>query len=54
MLRLPLNLTLTQTLLYESRAARDGVVQSPMEQGVGASYDRLADVLAAELARGRA
>lgn len=38
--------TLTQTMLYESRAARDAVLQSPMEQGVKASYDRLAEVLA--------
>ena len=42
--------TLTQTLLYESRQARDGVLKSPMEQGVGASYDRLADLLAAKVA----
>ncbi|HET8644415.1 MAG TPA: SRPBCC family protein [Vicinamibacteria bacterium] len=38
--------TLTQTVLYESRAARDAVLQSPMEEGVVASYDRLAGVLA--------
>ncbi len=38
--------TLTQTMLYESRAARDGVLQSPMEEGVAVSYDRLDDVLA--------
>jgi uncharacterized protein YndB with AHSA1/START domain len=44
--------TLTQTLLYESREARDGVLKSPMEQGVGASYDRLADLVAAKLAGG--
>jgi uncharacterized protein YndB with AHSA1/START domain len=42
--------TLTQTLLYESREARDGVLQSPMEQGVAASYDRLAEIVAAQLA----
>lgn len=41
--------TLTQTLLYESRDARDGVLKSPMEQGVSASYDRLADLVAAKL-----
>lgn len=45
--------TLTQTLLYESRAARDGVIKSNMEQGVAASYDRLAEMLASTLARGR-
>jgi uncharacterized protein YndB with AHSA1/START domain len=38
---------LTQTLLYESREARDAVLKSPMEQGVQASYNRLAELLAA-------
>jgi uncharacterized protein YndB with AHSA1/START domain len=38
--------TLTQTMLYESRAARDAVIKSNMEQGVKASYDRLVEVLA--------
>ena len=38
--------TLTQTVLYESRDARDGVLRSPMEQGVAVSYDRLDQVLA--------
>jgi len=38
--------TLTQTLLYESRAARDGVLKSPMEGGVAQSYNRLAELLA--------
>jgi len=33
--------TLTQTILYESRAARGIVISSPMEQGLAASYDRL-------------
>jgi len=37
--------TITQTLLYESRNTRDAVLKSPMEQGVGASYDRLENVL---------
>jgi uncharacterized protein YndB with AHSA1/START domain len=37
--------TLTQTMRYESRAAREAVVKSGMEQGVAASYDRLDDVL---------
>jgi uncharacterized protein YndB with AHSA1/START domain len=37
--------TLTQTILYESREARDGVLKSGMEKGVVASYDRLADLL---------
>jgi uncharacterized protein YndB with AHSA1/START domain len=39
--------TLTHTLLYESREARDAVLQSPMEQGVAAGYDQLDRVLAA-------
>ena len=39
--------TLTQTMLYESREARDGVLKSPMEEGVGVSFDRLAKILAA-------
>ena len=38
--------TLTQTIVYESREARDGVLKSPMEQGLGMSYDHLADLLA--------
>jgi uncharacterized protein YndB with AHSA1/START domain len=38
--------TLTQTLVYESREARDGVLQSGMESGVTMSYDRLAELLA--------
>jgi uncharacterized protein YndB with AHSA1/START domain len=36
-----------QTILYGSRAARDAVLKSPMEQGVAQSYDRLAELLAA-------
>jgi uncharacterized protein YndB with AHSA1/START domain len=38
--------TLTLTVRYESREARDGVLKSPMEQGVAAGYDRLAELLA--------
>lgn len=38
--------TLTQTVRYESRAARDVVLKSPMEHGVAASYDRLEELLA--------
>jgi uncharacterized protein YndB with AHSA1/START domain len=37
--------TLTETILYESREARDGVLKSGMEKGVVASYDRLARLL---------
>lgn len=39
--------TLTQTMLYQSREARDAVLKSNMEHGVKASYDRLAEMLAA-------
>ena len=38
--------TLTVTLRYESREARDGVLRSPMEGGVAESYDKLAELLA--------
>ena len=37
--------TLTQTILYDSRETRDAVLNSPMEKGVAASYDRLEAVL---------
>jgi uncharacterized protein YndB with AHSA1/START domain len=40
--------TMTITLLYESRAARDTALRSDMEKGVAASYDRLADLLTAK------
>jgi uncharacterized protein YndB with AHSA1/START domain len=38
--------TLTNTVLYASREARDAVLKTPMEHGVAASYDRLAELLA--------
>ena len=38
--------TLTQTMRYESREARDAVLKSPMESGVSASYDRLEALVA--------
>ncbi len=37
--------TLSSTVLYQSKEARDGVLASPMESGVAASYDNLAEVL---------
>ena len=43
--------TLTQTMRYESREARDRVLKSGMESGVKASYDRLDELLAATPAR---
>ena len=44
--------TLTQTVLYSSRAARDAVLKTPMEQGVAQSYDRLQELLTPVPARG--
>jgi uncharacterized protein YndB with AHSA1/START domain len=44
--------TVTQTMLYESQEARDGILKSNMEKGVAASYDRLADLLARGLEKG--
>ncbi len=41
--------TITQTVLYESREARDGVLKSPMESGVAAGYDRMAELLASQM-----
>lgn len=38
---------LTQTLRYESNAARELVIKSPMEGGVAISYERLEQMLAA-------
>jgi uncharacterized protein YndB with AHSA1/START domain len=38
--------SLTQTILYESRQAREAVLKSPVEQGVAAGYRRLAGLLA--------
>ncbi|HXU29445.1 MAG TPA: SRPBCC family protein [Thermoanaerobaculia bacterium] len=42
--------TMTLTVLYQSKEARDGVLASPMEEGVAASYDRLAELLASRVA----
>ena len=38
--------TVTTTILYDSKEARDAVLRSPMEQGIAAGYNRLAEVLA--------
>ena len=38
--------TLTATMLYESRDAREGILKSGIGSGVAASYDRLAELLA--------
>ncbi|HEY6387162.1 MAG TPA: SRPBCC family protein [Candidatus Acidoferrum sp.] len=37
--------TVTQTVRYQSREARDGVLKSGMQSGVAASYDRLAQLV---------
>ena len=39
--------TMTQTMTYESREAREAVLKSPMESGVSRSFDRLEELLAA-------
>jgi len=44
--------TLTNTVLYSSREARDAVLQTPMEQGMAVGYDRLAELLASLGAQG--
>jgi uncharacterized protein YndB with AHSA1/START domain len=38
--------TLTLTVRYESREARDAVLKSPMEQGMAAGFDKLEQLLA--------
>jgi uncharacterized protein YndB with AHSA1/START domain len=38
--------TITTTVLYQSREARDAVLKSGMEKGVAASYNRLAELFA--------
>jgi uncharacterized protein YndB with AHSA1/START domain len=45
--------TLTQTVLYESREARDAVMKSPMESGVAAGYDRLEQLLSSVKQEGK-
>ncbi len=39
--------TMTLTVRYDSREARDAVLRSPMEQGLSAGYNQLDTVLAA-------
>ena len=46
--------TVTQTIRYDSRETRDGVLKSPMESGVAASYDRLEALLASPEQKGKA
>lgn len=42
--------TLTHTILLESRAARDIMLKSPMENGVSMNYNRLDEMLAGKSA----
>jgi uncharacterized protein YndB with AHSA1/START domain len=44
--------TLTITVLSPSKAIRDGHIQSGMEAGASASYDRLEELLASQAAHG--
>jgi uncharacterized protein YndB with AHSA1/START domain len=44
--------TLTLTVRYESREARDAVLKSPMEKGVAAGFDKLEELLASTRAQG--
>jgi uncharacterized protein YndB with AHSA1/START domain len=41
--------TVTNTVRYSSREARDGALKTGMEQGIAASYDRLEQLLATSL-----
>ena len=40
--------TMTTTVLYESKEARDGVLKTGMDTGVSASYDTLDGILASQ------
>ena len=40
---------LFQTMMYASKEARDGVLKSPMEEGIGASYDRLEELVRSQI-----
>jgi uncharacterized protein YndB with AHSA1/START domain len=43
--------TVTTTVLYASKEARDGVLKGPMKEGVADSYDMLDQLLASTVAR---
>jgi hypothetical protein len=43
--------TLTTTMTYASKEARDMVLKSPMEEGAAGGYDRLAEFLAEQLGK---
>jgi uncharacterized protein YndB with AHSA1/START domain len=40
--------TLTLTVRYASREVRDGVLKTPMAEGLGAGFDRMAELLASQ------
>jgi hypothetical protein len=40
-------------VLYQSREARDAALRTGVEQGVAASYDRLAELVASQWTRGK-
>ena len=42
--------TLTNTVRYDSKEIRDGVLKSGMEDGVSKSYDRLAELVESQVA----
>lgn len=44
--------TLTITVRYESKEARDGVLKSPMKEGMESGYDTLAELLASTAKQG--
>ena len=44
--------TLTTRILYDSKEVRDGVLQSPMDQGMKMAYDLLAELLTTAVAHG--
>jgi uncharacterized protein YndB with AHSA1/START domain len=43
--------TMNVTLRYDSRAVRDGVLESDMESGVAPSYDRLEEIVTSNTAK---
>jgi uncharacterized protein YndB with AHSA1/START domain len=43
--------TLTLTVAYQSKEVRDGVINSPMAEGIDRSYDKLEELLASALSQ---
>lgn len=44
--------TMTNTLVYSSKQARDAALKTPMEQGMAMGYDRLEEMLAGSATHG--